>query len=79
MGMKTPGWVLKKKEATVGVLHKILGGRIFMRGVNIRTTWAACPALPTGPAPWPALPHCPGHRSAPLLLPAMALEVPDAT
>lgn len=53
--MKTPGWVLRKKEATVGVLHKILGGGIFMRGVNIRTTWAARPRCLPLPAPWPTL------------------------
>lgn len=56
MEMKTPGWVLKKKEDTVVVLHKILGGETPAWRMNLRYEWAACPALPLPPAPWPALP-----------------------
>jgi len=33
----------------------------FMRGVNLRTTWAARPRYPSAPDPWPAL-----YAAAPL-------------
>lgn len=37
-------------------------------------TSRAGPRLPHPPDPWPTLPHCPGHRAAPLPLPALALD-----